>query len=86
VGNVFGSEAKEVSVLEDPVGFVKSRLERKAEAVRHAFQAVEDAVAPSPYSPAQGNDIVVFFFLRSSLHTSSSSCVSLSAIGYGSER
>lgn len=67
VGNVFGSEAKEVSVLEDPVGFVKSGLERKAEAVRHAFQAVEDAVAPSPYSPAQGNDVVVFFFLSAFL-------------------
>jgi hypothetical protein len=60
-------EAKEVSVLEDPVGFVKSRLERKAEAVWHTFQAVEDAVAPSPYSPAQGNDIVVFFFLSAFL-------------------
>lgn len=67
VGNVFGSAAKEVHVLEDPVRFFKDRLERKAQKVREAIVSVEEAVAPSPYSPAQGTDVVIFVFLRSSL-------------------
>ncbi|KAG0561673.1 hypothetical protein KC19_9G083100 [Ceratodon purpureus] len=60
VGNVFGTEVKEVGILEDPVGFFKYRLERKAQSVRQAFESVEDTVKPSPYSPTQGNDVVVF--------------------------
>lgn len=67
VSNVFGSARKEVSIFEDPAGFFRNRAERKVEKVKQALQSVEEAVAPSAFSPTQGDDVVGFFLIRSPL-------------------
>lgn len=63
----FGTGKKQATLLEDPAGFLRNRVDMKLKKVRQAFQSVEEAVSPSPYAPSQGDDVVIFLFIRLSL-------------------
>ncbi|XP_024369067.1 uncharacterized protein [Physcomitrium patens] len=68
VGSVFAEgSTKEVTLLEDPVGFVRYRWDKKLQYARKALAPLEESVAPSPYSPTQGDDVVVFFLVSMAL-------------------
>lgn len=60
----FGTGKKQATLLEDPAGFLRNRVDMKLKKVRQAFQSVEESVSPSPYAPSQGDDVVIFFFIR----------------------
>jgi len=65
VSNVFSNTTttEEVSILADPARFFYNRVERKVHKVQQALQSVGEAVAPSPFSPTQGDDVVGFFLI-----------------------
>lgn len=68
VSNVFGTATtttttEEVSILDDPAKFFYNRVEKKVQKVQQALQSVGESVAPSPFSPAQGDDVVGFFLI-----------------------
>jgi len=67
VGSARGDVRAGGDVLQRIQAFVGERVSRKVEGVKKAWVSVEDALAPTPYAPAHGEDTVLFIVLWSVL-------------------
>jgi hypothetical protein len=63
VGSAMGDGREVGDVLQGIQAFVGERVSRKVEGVKKAWVSVEDALAPTPYAPAHGEDTVLFIVL-----------------------
>ncbi len=67
VGSAMGDGREGGDVLQGIQAFVRERVSRKVEGVKKAWVSVEDALAPTPFAPAHGEDTVLFIVLWSVL-------------------
>lgn len=67
VGSAMGDVREGGDVLQEIQAFVGERVSRKVEGVKKAWVSVEDALAPTPYAPAHGEDTILFIVLWSVL-------------------
>ncbi len=67
VGSAMGDVREVGDVLQGIQAFIGERVSRKVEGVKKAWVSVEDALAPTPYAPAHGEDTVLFIVLWSVL-------------------